>query len=1161
MRFERLHLQAFGPFTDETLDLSGGAPGGLHVIYGANEAGKSTSLRAVTAFLFGFPHRTTDAHVHPQNRLSVGAEVSDAERRYPLVRLKRRKDDLVDASGVPVEENPLPSLLAHLDERSFTSRFGLDQIELERGAEALLGGSEQGLFAAGTAGSQVRKVLDELEKETSDIFLPRGKVPRLNRALVEFEQASREARRAERPPEKWMEQKRAHEQAREKVAQLRRQRSEMKNELRRLNRLRSVIKDLQDWEAVRSRRMELGDEPRLPEDVTDIRLRAERQLQEAATEARRIQMEIRAFEEDISALPPESPIVDVDDEQLQLSTRVGTALSARKDLPKRQASLLEQVRQIRQLLSDLGQAPPAGEELAWARRKMISAKASSAVRRLMAEHGALEKTVESARSQLERQTLEIARLQSEQPDVRSVEHLQELEAALSAAQAERGVLSRIEELVQQRDALRATSARLRAELGSVKPWRDVASTLPSKAGARTFVQGTQKLQSQLEKIAADLSRSREERARLSDKLAQEERGDLPSLERLQGARLARDEALSEIERAAEEGKPAPVATTRHLRQLARNADELSDRLRVEADRVASVAALTREMGALDRRREDLEAMRDEARTALAKLGASFQERLDALGVEKAVDPSEAEDVFDSVRRLSEVEQEVEAVEQSLTRGRERISQAASRLSAHLSLDPRPGEQGLPSLNEPRSLNELMGLATLEAKEAVAALSRKRQREETLTRLHLAQEEAEGQLERAEAQLAVWRQRWAEAMRQLDLPAETEPLAAEETLGIFEKMARVVDVADNLEGRIAGMKRDTDALARDVRAVLRRHLPDLLDLDPVDAAVELQEAVRAARKVADERARSRRLISERRAALAHAQARQAAAEAQLRQLVEMAGVAAISDLPGAEERRREIRSLETERLSLEKSIRDASEGATLEQLKDEAAGWRGRGELIAKIGDLEDAAQELEEDLRAAESDEAGTELGLQTYRSVDVVQARQRAVLKGSEATDALRQYLVLKTAQNMLQAQIENYAERFAGPIASRASDLFERITLGRYSSLRVGVGEKTLRCVRDGAEVEVDQLSRGTRAQLYFALRLASLEAYFRDQPAVPLVFDDLFVDFDDDRTTAAFEILSEVARSVQVLYFTHLARDVEAAHDAVPRGVLFEHRLGVS
>src|SRR5690606_36881404 len=121
VRFDKLHLRAFGPFTDEVLDLRGGAPGGLHVIYGPNEAGKSTSLRAVTGFLYGIRHRTGDAHLHPTTKLSVSATISDGNLTRELVRLKRRKDDLVYVDGQPVLESPLPRLLGNLDEKSFTS--------------------------------------------------------------------------------------------------------------------------------------------------------------------------------------------------------------------------------------------------------------------------------------------------------------------------------------------------------------------------------------------------------------------------------------------------------------------------------------------------------------------------------------------------------------------------------------------------------------------------------------------------------------------------------------------------------------------------------------------------------------------------------------------------------------------------------------------------------------------------------------------------------------------------------------------------------------------------------------------------------------------------------------------------------------------------------
>ena len=71
MRLKRLDLKAFGPFTDRTLEFDSKAPG-LHIIYGPNEAGKSSSLRALKALLYGFPERTSDNFQHPNDQLLVG---------------------------------------------------------------------------------------------------------------------------------------------------------------------------------------------------------------------------------------------------------------------------------------------------------------------------------------------------------------------------------------------------------------------------------------------------------------------------------------------------------------------------------------------------------------------------------------------------------------------------------------------------------------------------------------------------------------------------------------------------------------------------------------------------------------------------------------------------------------------------------------------------------------------------------------------------------------------------------------------------------------------------------------------------------------------------------------------------------------------------------
>ncbi len=120
----------------------------------------------------------------------------------------------------------------------------------------------------------------------------------------------------------------------------------------------------------------------------------------------------------------------------------------------------------------------------------------------------------------------------------------------------------------------------------------------------------------------------------------------------------------------------------------------------------------------------------------------------------------------------------------------------------------------------------------------------------------------------------------------------------------------------------------------------------------------------------------------------------------------------------------------------------------------------------------------------------------------------------------------------------------------------------MGRYSGLRVGAGADgtpVLLAVRsDGGTASAPELSDGTRDQLYLALRLASLERYARANEPMPLVLDDVLIHSDDERASAALQVLGEVARTTQVLFFTHHARLVELARAALGPARLAEHVL---
>ena len=64
---------------------------------------------------------------------------------------------------------------------------------------------------------------------------------------------------------------------------------------------------------------------------------------------------------------------------------------------------------------------------------------------------------------------------------------------------------------------------------------------------------------------------------------------------------------------------------------------------------------------------------------------------------------------------------------------------------------------------------------------------------------------------------------------------------------------------------------------------------------------------------------------------------------------------------------------------------------------------------------------------------------------------------------------------------------------------------------------------------------MSEGSTDQLFLALRLAAVEQSISSGVPLPFLADDLFVNFDDARARAGFQVLAELARSTQVLFFT--------------------------
>ena len=207
MRLLSLELEKFGAFAELRIAFRPDAR--LHVVYGPNEAGKSTALAAVGALLFGVPERTAYASRFP-GQLRVGAEIAAADgRRLKFWRRKGRRTTLLDGSGDPLPDDALAPFLSGLSQDVFERSFGLDAAQVARRRRRdVAGGRRRGGQSVG-GGLRPPRALpncaDRLKTEADGVFAPRAsKDRRFYQALERFNAARAAIREKELRSDAWI---------------------------------------------------------------------------------------------------------------------------------------------------------------------------------------------------------------------------------------------------------------------------------------------------------------------------------------------------------------------------------------------------------------------------------------------------------------------------------------------------------------------------------------------------------------------------------------------------------------------------------------------------------------------------------------------------------------------------------------------------------------------------------------------------------------------------------------------------------------------------------------------------------------------------------------------------------------------------------------------
>lgn len=211
--------------------------------------------------------------------------------------------------------------------------------------------------------------------------------------------------------------------------------------------------------------------------------------------------------------------------------------------------------------------------------------------------------------------------------------------------------------------------------------------------------------------------------------------------------------------------------------------------------------------------------------------------------------------------------------------------------------------------------------------------------------------------------------------------------------------------------------------------------------------------------------------------------------------------------------------------------------------------------------------------RAAELEQALNDAQITRDTARDAQREADRLHREAFEAADSSDLATEQATLLEELRSGARNAAVARLGVLAARGAlrrlaaerrssmlhdveDAFVTMTTPAWTGVDVwsqAEGEKLVGVQPDGSTVPVEQMSTGTMGQLYFALRLAGYRSFARDPGPLPMILDDIMETFDDTRARAALTLCAEIGANGQAILFTHHAHLVELARDCIPSVVV--------
>lgn len=1144
MRLQQLALDRFGHFTDRVLDFGARPASGsdFHIVFGGNEAGKTTLMEGYLRLLYGFAAREPYAFKHPRANLRVSGTVDVDGQIHQLSRLPKRSGNLVDAAGQPVPDALLSAALRGVSQKEYQSLLCLDDETIEAGGEEITkseGDIGKLLFSAAAGISDLSQVLGRVAQGNRDLYLKGGTKSEFAALKAAHAELVQQIKDHDVSAAAFRELRLARDAAQTEEQRLRAAKSELSVQKTRLEAILDAHPLATEWKTLEAQLTPIAHYPTTLEfDSEDlikmmtkrIALVAERERSVAEVHTLRAARDEVAVNADDLARG-----ADVD----ALAFKKSQVEAGQSDLPKREAQLKQDTADMRARLDALGL--PADGALA---QFILSDPALTALEQARA-------TLDDARKHLQTTQAEAEVARDKYDDAARALRDTEEETAVDADVERLFMQAEAEDLVSRyNDALRRLAADRQGVATALRGLTrqnvafDAVPALPlSSRRAQELMQahGEARLALraavQAETTAADRLAGAETKHAMAASAP-----DLISDDAAAKGRQTRDELWALHKDVLDMASASAF-------EAAMRADDAQTSLRAgQSQSLAEMRQAERQLIEARQDHDRAQNKRTETEVAFDKVTGELRSHLDTLGLPETLS---AEDFVEWVRDAEAAQTAAETLKTS-EQAHTELLRAAEQMRDDLAARLEAGDAPLRTV-------------VLMAKTQIAA-SREHQNAQKIAQATVRQATAERDRRAVAADKA--RTAVTEARDQWRGAVATHLPALQSGIDMWNGLTGLRSIRE-VDARMAGVRRQIAGIKQDRAGFIAQ-------LDALDGGADAQEqplARYAALQTAVERARQ-------------AQARRNDLDARLA----MAEDAAAEAL-------REIAVLDDQVQLLARAFDDQIDTSTLDALRRATAtaqqaialrqqsadlrtrllsilgvdAWEQAQERLTaaplaqaqvKLAELCEDLSRLEAELDSAIAARARAQAALDAVGGdgdIAALTSQKRTVEEQMQAV--MLRYLTGRFGHTLAEDAIRRYRDTHRSTMLAATEQAFSDLTQGAYTTLTTQPAAQgdVLMAVRaeDGVSKEAAAMSKGTRFQLYLALRAAAYEQMASTGTVLPFFCDDVFETFDEDRTRAACRLMQRVGKRGQAIYLTHHQHVVDLAQEACGTDVTV-HRL---